>query len=317
MNILSIMDPLDQLSLPQDTTIGFLNAAAAKGHTLYICNSKNLSLKDNQTWAWVQQISIPKKDVIEIIGESERALCDFECVWMRKDPPVDQTYLHNTYLLDFAHTWVINPPDQLRAANEKLYALHFPEYIPETRLSSQPQQVLEWLEQTEKSLIVKPLDGFAGLGVFLLNRTDKNARSILELLTDHGRRWIVVQEYLSAARVGDKRVILLEGQIIGAILRTPQDNDHRGNIHVGGTVSSTELTYQERVVCEVVGERLKSDGIFFAGIDLIDGQLTEVNLTSPTGIRELELFYGIDVGQLFIEAIERHISTTQKHISTT
>ena len=153
-------------------------------------------------------------------------------------------------------------------------------------------------------MIVKPLDGFGGLGIFLLDSQDRNARSILELLTDHGQRWVVVQTYLPQARIGDKRVIIIDGDVVGAILRTPQEDDHRGNIHVGGQVSLTDLTPQEQQVCEEVAQQLKKDGILFAGLDLIGGFLTEINITSPTGIRELKELKGIDAGALFIEMLE-------------
>jgi len=306
MKILSVMDPLSALTLDKDTTVGFMNAAVERGHELWICDSPDLSLQGPQAYAFAQPISIPSPDVIIERGpRAHLSLKSFDCVWMRKDPPVDQRYLHTTYLLDFANTWVINPPAQLRAYNEKLYALQFVEDTPETRLSARVDELLSWVQGSAEPLIVKPLDGYGGLGIFLLSATDRNARSTLELLTDHGRRWVVAQRFLPEARAGDQRVIFIDGEVVGSVMRTPRADDHRGNIHAGGTVSIVELSSAERALCERVGARLKQDGIYFAGIDLIGGHLTEINITSPTGIRELKALAEVDAGALFIEGIER------------
>lgn len=308
MKFLSVMDPLSALTLDKDTTVGFMNAAVARGHELWICEVTDLSLRGPQTFARAQRIELPIDNRVERRGETEDvSLADFDCVWMRKDPPVHQGYLHATYLLDFANTWVINPPAQLRAYNEKLYALHFVEDTPETKLSARVEELLEWVQRSTEPLIVKPLDGYGGLGIFLLSPTDRNARSTLELLTDHGRRWVVAQRFLPEARAGDQRVIFIDGEVVGSVLRTPRSDDHRGNIHAGGTVSIVELSPAERALCERVGARLKRDGIYFAGIDLIGGHLTEINITSPTGIRELKTLAGVDAASLFIEGVERKI----------
>lgn len=311
MQFLAIMNSLSHLSIEQDSSIGFLYAAFQRGHDIFICTHHDLSVQSQQTWSHIQQITMPSANQVEILNNADRALCDFDCIWMRTDPPVDQFYLHATYLLEYANTWVINPPQKLRDCNEKLYALHFADQTPHTRISCNPTQLLNWLQLEAQPLIFKPLDGYGGLGVFLLTPQDRNARSTLELLTEHGTRFVLAQSYLPAARIGDKRVILIDGDVVGVILRTPQEDDHRGNIHVGGKVSATHLTLQEQKLCEMVGQRLKSDDIFFAGLDLIGEQLTEVNITSPTGVRELKDLYQIDASDLFIQAIEKRINSTQ------
>jgi glutathione synthase len=308
MKFLSVMDPLSALNLPKDTTVGFMNAAAARGHELWMCTARDLYLEGDQTYALAYRVQVPEEDVIEQVGREALNLSELDCVWMRQDPPVDQGYLHATYLLDFANTWVINPPAQLRTYNEKLYALRFLSDTPHTRLSASVDQVLGWLQKNDAPLIVKPLDGYGGLGVFLLHPQDRNARATLELLTDHNQRWVVVQAFLPAARVGDQRVIFIDGEVIGSVLRTPREDDHRGNIHAGGQVSIVTLSDEEQALCARVGDRLKADGIYFAGIDLIGGRLTEVNITSPTGIRELKALAGIDAGRMFIEGIEREVT---------
>ncbi len=302
------MDPLSALNLPKDTTIGFMSAAVARGHEVWMCEPHHLSLDGDQAYAYATRASIPQPDEVRAHPAQDVALSAFDCVWMRKDPPVDQRYLHTTYLLDFAHTWVINPPAQLRAMNEKLYALRFLEHTPATRLSARPQEVMEWLNASEEPLIVKPLDGFGGLGIFLLSASDRNSRSTLELLTDNGRRWVVVQRFLPEARVGDQRVLVIDGEVVGSVLRTPRADDHRGNIHAGGSVSVVGLTPSEQALCDAVAAQLRRDGIFFAGLDLIGGHITEINITSPTGIRELKALAGIDAGERFIMAMERGVA---------
>lgn len=307
MKILSVMDPLEKLSLPQDTTVGFMNVAIERNHEVHICTPSDLYLDGNQTWAWASKVSIPQEN--EVIAEERKhySLASYDCVWMRKDPPVDQSFLHTTYLLDFANTWVINPPQLLRNFNEKLYALQFIEHTPHTRIASSPDLIMEWLKQAGESLIVKPLDGYGGLGVCLLNAHDRNARVTLELLTEQGQKRVVVQKYLPSARKGDHRVLVVNGKVVGAILRTPQEDDHRGNIHVGGTVTHLPLNDDELSLCEHVARQLKADGIFFAGLDLIGGMITEINITSPTGIREYKALTGISVGEIFMKEIEREL----------
>lgn len=308
MKILSVMDPLEKLSLAQDTTVGFMNAAAARQHSLFTCTIHDLYLDGNQTWAMVNQVHLPQDNQVEVLNRFAMSLKEFDCVWMRKDPPVDQSFLHTSYLLDFAQTWVINPPSLLRNFNEKLYALQFIEHTPHTRVASSPQLIMKWLQEANEPLIVKPLDGYGGLGVCLLKADDRNARVTLELLTEEGKKRVVVQRYLPAARKGDHRVLVVNGQVVGAILRTPQEDDHRGNIHVGGKVTHLPLNEEELKLCQKVAQRLKADGIFFAGLDLIGGMITEINITSPTGIREYEALTGISVGELFVKAIEEELN---------
>lgn len=307
MQILSVMDPLDKLSLPQDTTVGFINSAIIRGHQVAICTPEDLYLIGDQAWARARFVDVPAENQIIPREVTEISLLDFDCVWMRKDPPVDQAFLHATYLLDFANTWVINPPEVLRAMNEKLYALRFLDLTPETRVTSSPQLVMKWLLEAKEPMIVKPLDGYGGLGVTLLSAEDRNCRVTLELLTDLGKKRVVVQRYLPAARRGDHRVLIINGEVIGAVLRTPQEDDHRGNIHVGGQVSHLPLSEAELQTCQRVALRLKEDGVFFAGLDLIGGSLTEINITSPTGIRELKALTGIDAGERLIIEIEREV----------
>ena len=307
MKILSVMDPLEKLSLEQDTTVGFMNVAAERGHEIHICTAHDLYLDGEQAWAIASRVTIPQANQVQVLERLSCSLDQYDCVWMRTDPPVDQSFVHTTYLLDFANTWVINPPHLLRNFNEKLYALKFIAHTPHTRIASSPDLIMDWLKASDESLIVKPLDGYGGLGVCLLNAQDRNARVTLELLTDLGSKRVVVQKYLPSARKGDHRVLVVNGKVVGAILRTPQEDDHRGNIHVGGKVTHLPLNDEELKLCQRVAKQLKADGIFFAGLDLIGGMITEINITSPTGIREYMALTGISVGEIFLKEIETEL----------
>lgn len=309
MHILVVMDPIEKLDLPKDTSIGFILSALKREWTASICTIADLYSLHNKVYtvSW-SVVSDPDK-VISVTNQQTNPLSSFDAVLMRVDPPVNREYLHATHLLDLAEqdTLVLNNPRGVRFANEKAYALHFPDLTPYTRLSSSPTQVRAWLEAGDAPLIVKPVDGHGGNGVFLLEKGDRNIGSILESLTENGRRMIVVQQYLEAARDGDKRVIMIDGEPKGAILRVPRADDHRGNIHVGGTVVETQLTQRDLEICNAVGPRLREDGLSFVGLDIIGEYLTEINVTSPTGIREFKEITGVDLAEDFLDFIARSL----------
>ena len=309
MHILVVMDPIEKLDLPKDTSVGFILAAIKRGWTASICTIGDLYSLHNQVCTTAHSVASDPEKVLLVTNTIAVPLKEFDAVLMRVDPPVDREYLHATHLLDLAahETLVVNNPRGVRFANEKAYALHFPELTPYTRLSSNPKQVRKWLEDGDSPLIVKPVDGHGGNGVFLLEKSDRNTGSILESLTENGCRLIVVQQYLEAAREGDKRVIMIDGQAKGAILRVPRSDDHRGNIHVGGTVVKTELTRRDLEICSLVAPRLRADGLSFVGLDIIGDYLTEINVTSPTGIREYKEITGIDLADDFLDFIQQKV----------
>ncbi len=312
MHILVVMDPIEKLDFPKDTSVGFILAALRRGWSVSICSVRDLYSLHNQVCATTQRVEADPQHTLAFIEEVSGPIREFDAALMRVDPPVDREYLHATHLLDLAanDTLVLNNPRGIRFANEKAYALHFPDLTPYTRLSSSPKQVRAWLEEGDKPLIVKPVDGHGGNGVFLLEKGDRNIGSILESLTEDGRRMIVVQQYLESARTGDKRVIMIDGEPKGAILRVPRADDHRGNIHVGGTVVKTDLTERDLEICNAVGPRLREDGLSFVGLDIIGEYLTEINVTSPTGIREYKEITGVDLAEDFLDFIDRTINST-------
>jgi glutathione synthase len=307
MRFLVIIDPIEHFDVAKDTSFGFMLAAQARGHEVYYCTQERLYTVGGEARAGVWPVTVRA-----VQGEhftrgpaEERALSDFDSIWMRKDPPVDRAFLHATYLLDHAGTQVLNHPRGLRDANEKIYALNFPAVIPETMVTRDAEAVRAWLRRRGAPLIVKPVDGHGGRGIFRLDPEDRNLGSILEVLTEEGSRWVMAQEYLPAARAGDKRILLLDGEPLGAILRVPRADDHRGNMHVGGTVQPTTLTARDREICAVVAPKLRADGLVFVGLDVIGEHLTEVNVTSPTGIREVLALGGVDIADAYIQYVER------------
>jgi glutathione synthase len=227
---------------------------------------------------------------------------------IRKDPPFDIDYLYATLLLEHARgdTLLINDPRALRDGNEKLYALEFPELAPRTLVASHRDTILEFVAEVGGHAVIKPLDGAGGVGVLALHAADENARGIVDVVTREGKRLAMVQEYLTAVRQGDKRILLLDGEPLGAILRVPRTDDLRSNIHVGGSVVPTDLTPTERAMVQTMAPRLRRDGLVFVGLDVIGERLTEVNVTSPTGIQQLGLFTRSTPEDRVIEWIEQH-----------
>jgi glutathione synthase len=241
-------------------------------------------------------------------GPSRLRLGEVDAVFIRKDPPFDRAYSYATLLLERARgrTLIVNDPRGLRDANEKLYALNFPEWTPRTTVTADREQILAFAAQHGGVAMVKPLDGAGGMGVIQIRTGDKNARAIVDMLTHEGKRLALVQEFLPSVTVGDKRVLLLDGEPLGAILRVPRGDDIRSNIHVGGSVVPTELTPREAEMVRSIAPRLRADGLVFVGLDVIGERLTEVNVTSPTGIQELGRFTGTRPSDKVIAWAEQH-----------
>jgi glutathione synthase len=294
MRFLFVMDGLERVDADKDTTVGFVEAAVARGHRCLHALVHQLEVHAGEASAVARDLGWSPSG-LHLDGAPRRiALADVDAVFVRKDPPFDAAYLYATLLLEHARgkTLVVNDPRGLRDANEKLYALQFPKWTPRTLVTADRDAIHAFAAEVGGHAVIKPLDGAGGFGVAALRSDDQNARPIVDMLTLEGKRLAMVQEYLPAVAEGDKRVILLDGEPLGAILRIPRGGDLRANIHVGGRVAPCELTPRERELCADIAPRLRKDGLYFVGLDLIGERLTEVNVTSPTGIRELSKFTG-------------------------
>lgn len=315
MRHLFVIDPIERLDPEKDTTIAFLREADGRGHELAVCTIDTLELGPEGR---PRAKAIPTRTVAPAaggawyeVGSGRAAFLDeFDVVWMRKDPPFDMAFFYATHLLSMVakSTLVVNDPLSLRDANEKLFALRFPEVCPPARVSRRIRELLAFQEEMGGEMIVKPLDGAGGEGIFHLKAGDRNTSAILEAATAHESRYIMAQRYLPEIRQGDKRVILVEGEALGAVLRVPAEGESRANFHVGGQAASTEVDDRDREIAAAVGPELVRLGIVFAGIDVIGGWLTEVNVTSPTGLREIADLGGPRLEVDVLDAVERRRS---------
>jgi glutathione synthase len=309
-----IIDPIHKLDPGHDTSVALMEAAQILGHEIWITQANLLSVIDGKAWAMLQQVELVPVELVEgrwlaanpwfkLSPSAFTALETMDAVFMRTDPPVNDAYLYATYILDYIDqnkTLVINNPAGIRSANEKMYALQFSECIPETIVSANKQVIRQFVEAKEAT-ILKPLGNKAGEGILFLQSGDRNFNSIIELSTLQGQVPVMVQNYLPAAKEGDKRIILLNGEPIGALNRLSSGSDFRNNMATGGTVAKTVITPREQEICHHLAAKLRQDGLIFVGIDVIGGYLTEVNVTSPTGIREIDR---LDATQLAYQVIK-------------
>lgn len=318
MKFAFIIDPLSKLDPGHDTSVALMEAAQALGHEVWVTQAQELSVMNSQAWALLEAVQLTPAQLVEgrwVVSEqwyavsdaALRSLEEMDAVFMRTDPPVTIPYLYATYILDYINpekTLVINTPTGIRMANEKMYALQFKEVIPET-IVSQDKSVIRKFVEEKGAGVLKPLGGKAGEGILFLEASDRNFNSLVEISTKWGREPVMVQTYLPAAKDGDKRIILLNGKPIGALNRIPTGNEFRGNMAVGGRVAQTDITEQEQKICAQVGPKLQQDGLYFVGIDVIGGYLTEVNVTSPTGIREIDRLDNTRLGEQVIKWVEQ------------
>jgi glutathione synthase len=307
MRFVYVMDPMSRVLPDRDTTFAFQRAAQKRGHVAMHCEPRDVYMQDGDVWAAVRELTVSDAPPHFTFGKAHDVrLADVECVLIRKDPPFDAEYLYVTLMLERlrGRTLVVNDPRGLRDANEKLYTLHFARHMPRTLVTADRARIHAFVAEVGTG-VIKPLDGAGGSGVIVVDRRDRNARSIIDYLTHEGGQHVMVQEFLPAVREGDKRVLLLDGEILGAINRIARDDDVRSNIHAGGRVERCEVTPQERAIVADLAPRLSADGLVFVGLDFIGGKLTEANVTSPTGIQELSAHVGRDMAERVIVWIER------------
>src|SRR6188768_475088 len=278
MRFLFVMDPAETMTSDKDTTFAFLRGARALGHSSWHCLPQQISLRGTDGFATARPIAVSDSAPHVELGAPERLeLAALDAIFIRKDPPFDAPYLYLTQQLDRIkdRVLVVNDPRGVRDANEKLFAFNFQEQTPRSLCSASPREILEFVSEVGGNAVLKPLDGAGGSGVVTLSLGDRNARSLVDIWTHEGKRLAIVQEYQPAVRVGDKRVLLLEGRPLGAILRVPREDDVRANIHAGGTVVPTELTAAEAAIVSAVAPRLVEYGLYFVGLDLIGEKLIE------------------------------------------
>lgn len=290
VKFLFVMDPHAGMLPGRDTSLAFMLAAQQREHTVFHCAPAQVANRGQRVWARSERLRLrPTHPVSQAVGAEVVAVDELDAVFVRKDPPFDPQYMHLTQQLDLvkARTLIVNEPSALRDANEKLFAFHFQEFAPPTLVSSDERELTAFVQEMGGQAVIKPLDGAGGSGVAVLGAGDLNLRPLIGLLTAEGKRLALVQEYQPSVVDGDKRVLLLDGRVLGSIRRVPVAGDIRANIHVGGRVEATELTARERQIAESVGKRLAAQGLFFVGLDLINEKLIEINVTSPTGIQEL------------------------------
>src|SRR6266545_1828599 len=317
MRLLFVIDPLESLHLSGDTSYALMLAAAERGHEVWTCQAGHLGLEHDDPIADAQLTAVSLAETPAGAFRSEsRIPIPLGAVFMRTDPPVDIEYLHATWLLDRARgkTLLINDPRGLRDLNEHLAVLAFPELTPPTIVTRSAKRLREFLEEQGGTIVVKPVDGYAGLGVFVVRQGDPNTSSLLETATRVGRSWTVAQRYLPEARDGDKRIVLLDGRPLGAFLRVPPPGEARDNLHVGGVATACELTAEDQSIIRQLAPFLAQHGQVFVGLDVIGGRLTELNINSPTGLRHLDALAGGGTSHAapIIEWVERRVQPASR-----
>ena len=309
MKLLFVVDPLTGLKPYKDSSVAMMRAAVARGHAVFVAEARQLHVKDSIARAACAELEVrADDDWYRVAQTDDHALKDFDAVVMRTDPPVDTDYLLATHLLGIAEAngaRVLNRPASLRDFNEKLAILNFPAFVAPTLVSADAADIGRFLAE-HHDIIVKPLTEMGGSGIFRLTRDDPNRNAILETLTRHGRRAIMAQRYLPAIKDGDKRILLIAGDVVPwALARIPLAGETRGNLAAGGTARAQPFSARDREIAETIAPWARAHGIFLAGLDVIGDYLTEINVTSPTGFQEITAQTGHDVAAQFIAAVER------------
>ena len=301
------MDPITAIDISGDSTFALMLEAQRRGHSLFHYHVNALAWRDGSLHAAGEDVSVrDEKGNHATLGARRTIdLATQDVILMRQDPPFDMGYITATHLLDQIHpkTLVVNDPAEVRNAPEKLFILRYADYMPAT-LITRDWDELAAFRRAHGDIILKPLYGNGGAGIFKTHKDDQNFSSLLEMFGQLFKEPIIAQKYLPEVRAGDKRIILIDGKVAGAINRVPASHDHRSNMHAGGRAEPTTLTKREHEICEAIGPDLKKRGLIFTGIDVIGDYMTEINVTSPTGIRQVQRFGGADIAALIWDAIE-------------
>ena len=305
------MDPMGSIDINGDSSFALALEAQERGHKLFHYEPKNLSLSQLKPIAKLRSLTVQNITGDHFYLGEQRVVdlkTDIDVILMRQDPPFDMSYITATHILEHVHphTLVINDPANVRNTPEKLFVTHFKNVMPPTLITSDEEEIFNFRKEF-KDIIVKPLFGNGGAGVFHIKPDDENLSSLVELHKTFYREPLMIQEYVPAVRQGDKRIILIDGEPVGAVNRVPAKGEARSNMHVGGKPMKCDLTGRDREICEIIGPSLKEKGLLFVGIDVIGDYLTEINVTSPTGIQELSRFEDTNIANSIWEAIEKKL----------
>ena len=310
MKLAVILDPLEEIKTYKDTTYAIMREAAKRGHSIYALMQGDVFLRDGVVKGYARELTL-KDDAYDWYDASEpkaAPLKDFGAVLMRKDPPFDMEYVYSTYVLELAEqqgACIVNSPRAVRDYNEKLAIAKFPEFITPTLVARNTDEIKDFIRE-HGDCILKPLDGMGGTGIFRVSPTETNLNAIIEVLTQEGARTIMAQRLIPEISKGDKRVLVIDGKVVPYVLaRIPKAGETRGNLARGGTGVAQPISKREREIAEALGPKLKSDGLLLVGLDIIGDYLTEVNVTSPTCMREIEDQTGFNSAALMVDALER------------
>ncbi len=307
-----VMDPIQTITPKKDSSLAMLLEAQRRGYEIHYMLQPDLTLLDGEALGHSRTLSVrdDPEHWFEIGAEQDIRLGDLDVILMRKDPPFDMEYIYTTYILERAElegALVVNRPQALRDMNEKVFTAWFADCSPVTLVTRSMAEMKQFVAK-HREVVVKPLDGMGGRSIFVIKYGDNNANVIIETLTDHGRRFAMAQVFIPEIRDGDKRILLIDGEPVPhALARIPSGDDNRGNLVMGAQGVGRELSDADRAICERVGPVLRENGVIFCGIDVIGDYLTEINSTSPTGIRELDRIYDLNIAGTLFDAIDRRL----------
>ena len=307
------MDPIDEIKPVKDTTLAMLLAAQKRGWELWYAEQRDLWLRDGVAYGHVRPIAVRNDlhDWFTLDTAHTRPLADFRAILMRKDPPFDMEYIYTTYILERAEeqgVLVVNRPQGLRDMNEKVFTAWFPQCCAPTLITSNMADMHAFLREHLR-IVCKPLYGMGGRSIFVVDRGDKNANVVFETMTEYGTRFAIVQRYIpDIVATGDSRILVIDGEPAPyALARIPQESDHRGNLAAGARGEGRELNERDRWLVNEIGPTLRQRGMLFVGLDVIGGYVTEINVTSPTGVRELDKQFGTEIAGLLMDAIQKRL----------
>lgn len=307
-----VMDPISKINVKKDSSLAMMLEAQQRGYELYYMEMDDLYLQQGQARAAVKQVTVADNETswYEFGESSDIPLSDLDAILMRKDPPFDTEFIYATYILERAEdagTLIVNKPQSLRDCNEKLFTAWFADLTPKTLVTRNAAQLRKFITQ-EKDTIIKPLDGMGGASIFRIQENDANIGVIIETLTNHGQHYAMIQEYMPAITEGDKRILIVNGEPMPYCLaRIPAQGETRGNLAAGGRGEARPLSASDKLIAETIAPELKKRGLYFVGLDVIGDRVTEINVTSPTCIREIEAAYPINISGKLMDAIEEQL----------